>query len=479
MDREELLKPINKRRKSKYIFEILLGLFIIVILSITFMAGYIVRGGAPVISSGDYLGEEVYEILEQNWYHGNEDFPLETKSVKGLIKGLEDPYTSFFSAKEASEFNQSVNGNYEGIGVGFNMVDLGAIIVRVYENTPSSDAKLMVGDIITAVDGTSLQNKTSDDVVNLVKGVAGSVTTLTIQRGIEIFDVEVERRAVDISIFGEIITIDDLSYGYVELTTFGSDSGAQLQVALEEFEAAGITNLVLDFRGNGGGYLSAASDILNLFVEEGQPIYQMQYNKGAPDITSAKGGKKFNFNQNYVLVNGQSASASELVAGTLREMADFTLVGTQTFGKGTAQTQVELSDGSTMKYTYASWLSAKGKSIHEVGLEPDVIIENTITDYYVPEIKTPIAVDQVSQNILSMQSMLKVLGYEIDREDGYFSIKSQEALKTFEKNQGLQVNGIYENTDQQYLVSQIQIHSNDETHDQQIKAVEEEIKKSN
>ena len=235
--------------------------------------------------------------------------------------------------------------------------------------------------------------------------------------------------------------------------------------------------MVLDLRDNGGGYLTAATDVLSLFMKEDKLLFQMETKNGAIEKYKAKDCQKYNFINGYILVNGNTASASEVVAGALQEKMNYKLVGDQTYGKGTAQTQKQLSDGSVLKYTYAKWLLPSGTWINGKGLTPDYSVSNMDTSgIYTKALETDMGYDSVGTAIASMQKMLSILGYDCGRNDGYFSQQSVEALKQFEQANNLTVDGIYTNSDRQKLEAAVIMYANSENNDYQYKKLMELIK---
>lgn len=481
---DDFIRPTKKveqpKKKKSFFGETIIIIVIIISLGIGFAAGYFSKSdnASKVANNSQSLVEEAYQVLEESWYNTTDkEIDVEHDGVTGLISGLGDNHTAFWSAKEAASFNQSVDGNYEGIGVGIRGVSSGVMITKVYANTPAVDAKLQVGDIITKAADTELKGMTSTEATKHIKGKEGSTIVLTILRGNETFEVEVARKALEISVNYSARENNGKKFGYIEITTFGTTTGEEVARALETFTKQGIGTIVFDLRDNTGGYLLTAKDILNLFFEEGKVIYQMQTKEGPATKTEAEDGKKYSFSEGYILVNGQTASASEIIAGAMQEELGYKLVGTQTFGKGTAQTQVELSDGSILKYTYAKWLTPNGTSINGKGLTPDIEVNNIdVSNISTDEIKNPLQYDQVGTGVISMQKMLSILGYTVDRTDGYFSNQSKEALQQFEKDNHLEVNGIYSNDDHQMLIGRVMGYIGDSKNDKQYEKLMQMIK---
>jgi len=242
------------------------------------------------------------------------------------------------------------------------------------------------------------------------------------------------------------------------------------------FKKKNIQTLVIDLRDNGGGYLTAATDILDLFFTSDEVIYQMKEKNSAAKKYCAESDKKYEFENGYILVNENTASASELTAGALQSEKGYQLIGKTTYGKGSAQTQKTLSDGSVLKYTYAKWMIPNGTCINGKGLTPDEEVDNvSLSGITTKDVKETLKVDCVNTRIKSMQKMLNILGYSVDREDGYFSVNTQAALQQFETDNHLNVDGEYSQSDKQMLVARMMIyinnHENDKQYDQLMKII--------
>lgn len=471
-------KEVKQETKQRPIKEVLIVILIIVCLAIGYFAGYVSKKNVIVKNTNDRsIINEVYDTLDKYWVNTNDqDVNLNTSAIEGMVAGLNDPHSSYLTSKEAVEFNQTVAGNYQGIGVGFSMVEQGAMITKVYSDSPASKAGLKVGDIITKADGNELAQASTDQVRDYVRGEDGTEVTLTILNNQKTSDVTVTRGALDTSAFYEIRKQGNVSFGYIELSTFGTDTAKQVEIALEMFKKKNIQTLVIDLRDNGGGYLTAATDILDLFFTSDEVIYQMKEKNSAAKKYYAESDKKYEFENGYILVNENTASASELTAGALQSEKGYQLIGKTTYGKGSAQTQKTLSDGSVLKYTYAKWMIPNGTCINGKGLTPDEEVDNvSLSGITTKDVKETLKVDCVNTRIKSMQKMLNILGYSVDREDGYFSVNTQAALQRFETDNHLNVDGEYSQSDKQMLIARMMIyinnHENDKQYDQLMKII--------
>lgn len=473
-------KKEQKQKSSKNIKEVIIIVVMIVCFALGYFAGYISKKTTVINNNTEKKGivSEVYDILNKYWINTTgEDIDFDEAITKGMVSGLGDRHTSIFTSQEAVDFNQSVSGVYQGIGIAFSRVEKGIMVTKIYDHSPAQKEGIKVGDIIIKVDNHDLAGVLDEKVKEYVRGEEGTKVSLTLLRGQETISLKVARESLDMSTFYEIRKTNNTSFGYIELSTFGTDTASQVETALKEFKKKKVETLVLDLRGNGGGYLVAAEEILDLFFTSDEVIYQKQEKNDSVEKFNAKSDNCYKFKKNYILVDGDTASASELTAGALQCAKDFCLIGEQTYGKGSAQTQTVLSDGSVLKYTYAKWMLPNGKSINGKGLTPDVVVEGISTaDISIETVDKTYQVDCVSSFVASMQKMLKILGYQVDREDGYFSNATSEALKTFEKDNNMTVNGEYDDNDRMMLTAKLLIYMNNHEDDKQYEKLLELIK---
>ena len=322
---------------------------------------------------------DTYYAIKDNYYGELDNEKLVDSAIKGMISAVGDEYTSYSDTDDADNFKQTVSGIYEGIGctVGVNL-DNKIVVVDMFKDSPAEKAGLKVGDIIIKIDGEDFVGKSSTDMSNYVKSSKNSKVVLTIIRDEETMELDVERKKIEIPyVSGEVITKDDMKIGYIDISLFSSTIYDQFKRELEELEKENISGLVIDVRGNSGGYLSGVTDILNLFLKKGDVIYQLESGNKKQikkDTTKEK--------RNYpvaVLVNGGSASASEILASVIKESYNGYVVGTKTYGKGTVQQTTTLPDGSMVKYTVQKWLTPNGNWVNEVGVEPTDTVELDIS----------------------------------------------------------------------------------------------------
>lgn len=318
---------------------------------------------------------ETYNAIKKNYYGEFDVDYVVDSAIKGMVSAVGDVYTSYTDDVTADDFMQTVTGVYEGIGCTVSMnLSNQIVIVDMFEGSPSLKAGLKVGDIILKVDDVDYSDKTSNDMSNYVKNSNKSEVKLTILRDEVEQDIVIKREKIEIPyVTGEVITRDDKKIGYINISLFSSVTDQQFEDKLKELEKEGIDSLVIDVRGNNGGYLSSVTDIINLFLEKNDIMYQLKDKNGITlkkDTTKEK--RKYPV---AVLINGASASASEILAAAIKESYGGFVVGTNSYGKGTVQQTTTLTDGSMIKYTVQNWLTPDGNWINEVGVEPTDVIE--------------------------------------------------------------------------------------------------------
>ena len=320
---------------------------------------------------------EVVEVLQEDFIDRDElsAVEMERAGIEGLLEYLDDPYTSYLDPERYAAFNLSLEGHhpdFEGIGASVTEVDGQIIVLGPLPGSPASDAGLMPGDILVSVDGNSIEGLTLDETVALIRGPKGTEVVLGVSRaGIT--------RPVEIPIVREMISVDSVhshvlpsGFGYIRLSSFNAESGADLRSAIADLRGRGARGLVLDLRNNGGGLVTAAVGVVSEFVEEGEVIRWVDAN-GNETVEHVTGeGTAYDLPL-AVLVNGFSASASEVAAGALQDHGRARIVGTRTFGKGAVNLLRELESGAGLNLTIARWLTPDGRTIEGEGIEPDVL----------------------------------------------------------------------------------------------------------
>lgn len=304
-------------------------------------------------------------------------------AIKGMVESLGDPYTTFFPPAEATAFESEIEGNFEGVGMEMGIKDNSLTVITPLKGSPAEKAGLKAGDRVIQINGKSTADIAIDQAVKQIRGKKGTTVTLLVSRdGVEApIEFKVTRDVIDLP---TIDTSMDQKTGIftIKLYSFSAQSASLFRNALRDFVNSKSNKLILDLRGNPGGFLDAAVDMASWFLPPGKPVVEEDYRKGGDQtVERSKGYNIFNDNLKMViLVDGGSASASEILSGALHDYGKATLVGTKTFGKGSVQEYMKLNDETSLKVTVARWLTPKGISISGGGITPDVEVKITPDD---------------------------------------------------------------------------------------------------
>ena len=329
---------------------------------------------------------EVYEVVQDKFVSSDSDFEFDEDAlvygaIEGMIDALGDPYTVFFPPKESLEFQETIGGEFEGVGMEVGMEDDLLTVIAPLKGTPAERAGIKSGDIIIAIDDTAVQGKSIDDSISLIRGEKGTEVAVSVIR-------EGEDEILRILIIRDVIEIPTLrtevrdGIFIISLYNFTGSVKQDFKRALTEFITSGEDKMILDLRGNPGGYLDASIDIAGYFLPTGKVIVREDFGNDGERLLRSSGGIFAEGEVDLViLIDGGSASASEIVAGALSEHGAATTMGEQTFGKGSVQELVPSSGKTSLKITVARWLTPNGVSISENGLEPDIIVEFEENDY--------------------------------------------------------------------------------------------------
>lgn len=321
---------------------------------------------------------EAYETIKNEYYKDTDDKALINGMIDGLMRATGDPHTTFFNEQETSDFLTEINGSYYGIGAQIYQTDDNFVTInRIFKNSPAEKSGLQVGDKFVSIDGQSMEGKTPTDISKILRSSDTKKATLVMKRGDEEIVIEIEKSVVEIdSVNYEKL---DNNIGYIEITTFSSLTDDQFTDTLSKLEKDNIKSLIIDLRGNAGGYLSTVTNIVSRFVDSKTVIYQIKQKNNTKKYYSLN-NSKLDYKV-VILVDGNSASASEIMASALQEQYGAKIVGKTTFGKGTVQEMKNLSNNTMFKYTNQEWLTSKGNSIEGVGVKPDYDIDLS-EDYY-------------------------------------------------------------------------------------------------
>ena len=369
-------------KKTKFELWEVMAITLFSSLVMSFCTGYLVyKSSCSHISTGngdDNLAElyKAYDEIKSNYYSTVDLGALVDAGIKGMFSYLGDPYTTYLDKDQTDNLNNSLSGSYQGIGVkiSVNSEENKMIISEVYDNTPAKSAGLAIGDIIVKVNDNVVADMESAEVTKLIK--SSDEVKLVVNRDGNDLDFTLNTAKLNNpSVDDKIIDGDNGNkIGYLKISKFNETAYEQFYEKLNKIEVDGINSLIIDLRDNTGGYLSAATKISEMFLQKGKVIYSLN-EQSSTKTTYDETDDERNYKV-YILVNGNSASASEILAAALKDSYGAKLVGTTTYGKGKVQKTSKLSDGTMYKYTSAKWLTPSGECIDGVGLKPDIEISN-------------------------------------------------------------------------------------------------------
>jgi len=458
----------------------------------------LISSGTAAVATENTLGpkDETVEFLKgvidmlEDRYNG--EISVE-ELVKGALRGMFDTlddYTVFYDPEEAETFLSDMQGNYEGIGVMMSIRDEYITIVKVFPNSPAQRAGLDVGDRIVAVEGQSVSGMALDAVAAKIKGEAGTIVKLGIIKNgeSEVTFVDVERASVKYNPVNYEIRGD---IGYIQLDVFNSNTYEFVAQALDYMDQNNITKIILDLRGNPGGTVDQAVEVARRFVPEGVITKLAFKSEGTPDIIYSSELKELKYKL-AVLVNGMTASASEIIAGAVQDTNSGVIIGTRTFGKSKVQNIIPILTPSAFKkyeqqlgvklvdaydllryygvvpfdseivgwtkMTTGEYLTPNGRVIDGVGIEPDIFVEDPIAvlginiqtvQFLQKKIKPGLGSEGI--DVLNAEKILKLSGYKIDEPDMVLDQKTFEAIMEYQAKNGLYPYGVLDFTTQQYL----------------------------
>jgi carboxyl-terminal processing protease len=335
--------------------------------------------GAKPVETLDFSSvQTTYRQLAQN-YDGKLDTKLLIEGAsRGLVKAAGDDYTQYFNSEESKQFSDDLSGTVGGgIGVELGLRNERVTVNRVLADNPGAKAGLLAGDVVTKVnDESATTDWTVDDVVNRVRGEAGTTVKLTVLRGTETKEFSITRAEINNpSVYSSV----ENNIGILTISRFDDQTGSLARQAAQSFKDQNVKSVIVDLRGNGGGYITAAQDVAGIWLDKKVVVSERVNGKVEEELTSGSNPILAGI-PTILLVNGSSASASEIVAGALQEYGAATLVGETTFGKGSVQKLVSLPEGAELKVTIASWYTPKGKNISKKGITPDTTVERSADD---------------------------------------------------------------------------------------------------
>ncbi|AKG74119.1 S41 family peptidase [Salinicoccus halodurans] len=385
----------------------------------------------------------VYDTITSEYYTEVDRDALIESSIEGMVEGLDDPYSEYMNKDETAQFQESVTGDFEGIGAEVMQEGNRIIITSPMKGSPAEEAGIEPGDQIVAVDGESTEGMTTHEAVQLIRGEKGTDVVLSIVRG--------EGEPMDITVTRDTIHIESVTYEVVEgvahisVNRFQQGTTEEFEKSLNQAAEDEVEDVIIDFRYNPGGLLDEAVSMINQFVDQGQTALYLEDNSGErTEILTENESNPSTEDMNvYILINEGSASASEVFTGAMNDLKeDVTIAGTRSFGKGVVQRTQEFGDNSMLKYTNTKWLTPDGTWIHEKGITPDIKLVNP--DYYRVDMLSEEEVyseGQSNEKVTSIKVALDTLGYEISDFNTTFTPALTAAVMNFQSEQGLEQTG--------------------------------------
>lgn len=380
-------------------------------------------------------------FIKQKYYGVLTNEQILEYSLKGITSNL-DPYTQYFTKDEAQDLMNDLNGSYVGIGVVISKTDKYIEITKVFPNSPAIEVGLTVGDKIYEIDSYTLDGLTIEQASNLIRGKEGSKVNVKVIRkdGSQVAK-SITRREIKIDTV-ETKIINDV--GILTINQFNQGTSQEVNTALVGFDKSEIKKLVIDLRDNPGGLLSEVVDIANKFVPKG-PVVYINYKSGQSEVyKSDLAQTKYRL---AVLVNGNSASASEILTGSIKDTKAGTIIGTKTYGKGCVQELYKQNDGTLMKITVAEYTTPSKKRIQEVGIEPDIYINK------LPYLKgdKKYSINSKGTEVKNAEEVLTALGYNVGQVDETFDVNTKKAIAKYQKDKKVGSYGELDLTTQKLL----------------------------
>lgn len=381
-----------------------------------------------------------YDILEKGYYKDVETDKLVEGAIKGMVESLEDPYSVYMDVEEAESFNDSISSSFEGIGAEVQESNGSIMIVSPIKGSPAEEVGLKPKDVILKVDDKSVEGLSVNEAVLKIRGEKGTKVNLVVNRaGAGELTFTITRDTIPLeTVYYEVI---DNNIGKIQITKFSESTNNELTKALTELQDKKVKGLIIDLRQNPGGLMDQALAMTDLFLPKGKTILQVENNNGDKEVYKSENEAATDL-PITVLIDGGTASAGEIMAAALNQSAGVPLVGEKTFGKGTVQTAQQFKDNSSVKFTTAKWLTPDGTWIHEKGIEPQ--IKAALPDYAKLPFINPenvLKIGDASTEVNTAQQMLKVLGHDEMEGNDYFDAEMEKAVKDFQKQHDLKVDG--------------------------------------
>ncbi|WP_042350816.1 S41 family peptidase [Bacillus massiliigorillae] len=417
--------------------------------------------------------KQAYDLIRQYYFKEVDEDVLMSGAIQGMVSTLNDPYSVYMNKDVSAQFNQALDSSFDGIGTEIGVENDKVIIVAPYKNSPAEKAGLKPKDEIISIDGKIVKGLNVQEISMKIRGKKGTKVTLEIKRSgvskTQTFAIKRDKIPVE-TVMSEVKEESGKNIGYIEISSFSKDTSKDFEKQLKALEKKDIEGLIIDVRGNPGGLLSSVEEILNELITNDNPYLQTENRSGEQTeyYTKLKEKKPYNI---VALIDRGSASASEILAAALQEAGGYALIGEKSYGKGTVQQAIPMNDGSDVKLTVSKWLTPKGNWIHQKGIEPTIEIKQPDLFWTQPiNIDKSLKRDMTNEQVKHAQEILKGLGYEPGREDGYYDLRTEIAVRAFQKSEGLKATGNINLKTANALEDEIKDEMKDKDNDMQLRA---------
>lgn len=445
---------------------------------IFFLSGSKEKKEARPLSSFSVI-DEAYDIIQKRGVYPVEGDELVEGALRGMADVIGDPYSSYLTEDEAAAHRESLASERIGIGAEITRSNGKFIIVAPLKSSPADKAGLRPYDEIIRIDGEGIEGHSLQEVVKRIRGKQGTTLTMTIYRPDDNkhLELSITRDTIPVAtVEQEMLEVNKQKVGYISITTFGEETAEEWKVATDTLLEAKAEAIIIDVRGNPGGYLHSVSEIAGSLLSEDTVFAFMEDGAGALTPLVVEKSEEINFDEKLkkiplvLLQDKGSASASEVLSGALKDLQRSMIAGTQSFGKGTVQETIDLSNGGEVKLSTHKWLTPKEQWIHGVGVEADLeVAQESLFDEHIRLVTEDYKEGDYHDDIAYAQRLLTGLGYKIERDDGYFDEQTASTVGIFRKDAKIKAN---EKMDRAFFVAikeQVEAFRNDRNNDIQLK----------
>ncbi|MHC5217571.1 S41 family peptidase [Enterococcus sp. LJL128] len=410
---------------------------------------------------------QLYNSILEDYVGKVDKEELVEGALKGMMESLDDPYSSYLGKEESTALEEEVSGSFEGIGATLGLEDdILTVMQAPIEGSPAEKAGLKMEDQILKIDGDTTEGATLSESVSKIRGEKGSDVRLEISRGEATFELTITRDTIPLTTVSAALDETDKTIGNIRISSFGGKTFEELKTAVKDLRKEGAVSFIIDLRQNPGGLLDQVEKMSSMFLKDGQKIVQFEDKAG--NIIESKASSELDGGFKVeepvvVLVDGGSASASEIFAAALKESGKVKVIGTKTFGKGTVQTVKGVGQETSLKLSILKWLTPEGNWIHEKGLAPTIEADFPEYAYLAPISRSSILRqgDQ-SEIVANLNKMLKALDFDVD-ETADFNEKTKQAVESIQTDQALPVSGEVDETTAEQIegLLKVKIQNND------------------